>query len=318
MPAGGVRRPSAMANALLSLRSWPWRVGVAVGLPWLFGFLLDRLVRLPGGRIERAIEWRILVTAFDLVVLLALLRWMEGCTLRETGLFGRAGFLRRVSEGVALGAGPVALHGAAFAAAGMYVFSLPGTATVVEAVALAAVLLLVGFEEELRYRALAFRTLDQGVGSGLAMVISGVFFGVSHATNPGATPLGVVAIAVGGVFLAACYLRYRNLWVPIGFHFAWNTTLGVVLGLPISGVQIPGLLHAGIAGPDFWTGGRFGPEASPALQPFFFLAATFYVWRVVVEGKLTPPLWKARPEPLPLESTVATSPSRLSNPRPDS
>jgi len=252
---------------------------------------------------ERAIEGRVLATIFNFLVLLALLRWMEGRTLRESGLFGRAHWVRRFSEGLALGAGPIALHGAALAAAGMYVFSLPGSATALEAVTLAAVLLLVGFEEEVRYRALAFRTLDQGVGSGLAMVISGALFGISHATNPGATPLGIVSIAVGGVFLAACYLRYRSLWAPIGFHFAWNTMEGVVLGLPISGLQIPGLLHAEITGPAFWTGGRFGPEGSTALQPFIFAAALFYVWRVIVEKKLTPPAWAARPGPSPVPSS---------------
>ena len=312
MGSNAVRSPSAMANRVLSPGFWPWRVAVAVGLPRLFGFLLDRMARLPGGKMEQAIEWRVLVAVFDFAVLLALLRWMEGSTLRESGLFGRTGFVRRFSEGLALGAGPIALHGAALAAAGMYVFSLPGSASLLEAVALAAVLLLVGFEEELRYRGLAFRTLDQGVGSGLAMAISGVFFGVSHATNPGATPLAVAAIAVGGVFLAACYLRYRSLWVPIGFHFAWNTTMGVVLGLPISGLQLPALVHAGIAGPELWTGGRFGPEASTVLQPFIFLAATFYVWRVIVEGKLTPAPWKARPEAFPVASSV-TSAERATN-----
>ena len=303
-----------MGRRILSPRFWPWRLGVAVGLPRLFGFLLDRLVRLPGGKIEQAIEWRVLVTIFDFVVLLALLRWMEGRTLRETGLFGRAGLLRRFSEGIALGAGPIAVHGAALAAAGMYVFSLPGSASLVEALALAAVLLLVGLEEEVRYRGLAFRTLDQGMGSGLAMAISGAIFGISHATNPGATPLGVAAIGVGGVFLAACYLRYRSLWVPIGFHFAWNTMMGVVLGLPISGVQVPGLLHATITGPEVWTGGRFGPEASTVLQPFVFAAATFYVWRVIVEGKLTPAPWTVRLHPSPEAAPMASAGSPIHGP----
>jgi membrane protease YdiL (CAAX protease family) len=283
-----------MASRYLSPGFWPWRLVVAVGLPRVFGTLLDRMVRLPGGKIEQAIEWRVVMAVLDVLVLLAVVRWMEGRTLRETGLFGRTNFLRRFGEGVALGAGPIAVHAAALAAVGMYVFSLPGSASALEAVALAAVLLLVGFEEEVRYRALAFRTLDQGVGSVLAMVTSGAFFGLSHATNAGATPMAVAAVAVGGVFLAACYLRYRTLWVPIGFHFAWNTMTGVVLGLPVSGTQIPGLLHAEIVGPDFWTGGRFGPEASTALQPFVYAAAAYYVWRVVVEKKLTPPPWTAR------------------------
>jgi membrane protease YdiL (CAAX protease family) len=244
--------------------------------------------------VERAIEFRVLTAIFDFLVLLAVLRWMEGRTLRETGLFGRAGFVRRFSEGLALGAGPITVFSAVLAAVGMYAFSLPGSATVVEAVLFAAVLFLVGLQEEVRYRALAFRTLDQGAGSVLAMVISGAYFGITHATNPGATPMGIATIAIGGVFLAACYLRYRSLWVPIAFHFAWDTMIGVVLGLPVSGTLIPGLLHASVSGPDLWTGGRFGPEGSTALQPFIFLAAAFYLWRVVVEKKLTPPPWRAR------------------------
>ena len=285
-----------MAHRFLSPGFWPWRLAVAVGLPWLFGFLLDRMVRLPGGRVERAIEFRILSAIFDFLVLLALLRWMEGRTLRESGLFRRTGLIRRFSEGLALGTAPIVVHSAALAAAGMYVFSTPGSAGVLEALALAGVLLLVGFQEEVRYRALAFRTLDQGVGSVLALGISGAYFGLTHASNQGATPMGIATIAVGGVFLAACYLRYRSLWVPIGFHFAWNTMVGVVLGLPVSGTEIPALLHATVRGPEFWTGGPFGPEGSTALQPFIFVAAAFYVWRVIVEKKLTPPPWTARPE----------------------
>ncbi len=289
-----------MARAILSPRFWPWRLVVAVGLPRLFGALLDRLARLPGGELERFIESRILMAIFNFLVLLALLRWMERRTLRESGLFARTGLLRRLSEGLALGAVPVAVHAAALAAAGMYIFSLPGSTSAVEALVLAAALLLVGFEEEVRYRALAFRTLDQGVGNGLALVISGAFFGLSHATNRGATPLSLAAISIGGVFLAACYLRYRSLCAPIAFHFAWNTTMGVVLGLPISGAQIPGLLQARITGPEFWTGGRFGPEGSTALQPFIFAVASFYVWRVIAEKKFTPAPWTVRRAPVPV------------------
>ena len=296
-----------MVRAFLFPRFWPWRLAVAVGFPWLFGFLVDRMVRLPGGQIQRAIEWRILMAIVDVLVLLAVLRWMEGRSLEQSGLFSLAGLGRRLAEGLALGAGPIAVHAAALAAVGMYVFTLPGGASVAEAVVLAVVILLVGFEEEVRYRALAFRTLDQGVGSVLAMAISGAFFGISHATNRGATPLSIAVIAVGGVFLAALYLRYGNLWAPIAFHFAWDATMGVVLGLPVSGTQIPAFVHAEIRGPEAWTGGQFGPEASIALQPFVFAAAAFYLWRVVVQGKLTVPPWRARPEPMPTDSPIAAA-----------
>jgi hypothetical protein len=150
---------------------------------------------------------------------------------------------------------------------------------------------VVGLDEEVRFRGLAFRTLDEGVGSAAAIALSAAFFGLTHAGNRGATPLGIAVVTAGGVMLAACYLRYRSLWVPIGFHFAWNTTMGVALGLPVSGAAIPGLLRANAVGPDFWTGGAFGPEASAILPLFVFAAAGFYLWRVIAENKLTPPAW---------------------------
>jgi hypothetical protein len=90
---------------------------------------------------------------------------------------------------------------------------------------------------------------------------------------------------------AAWYLRYRTL-CPIGFPRRKYHGRGGA-GLLVSGTEIPPCPRGG-QGPDVWTGGRFGPEGSAALQAFIFVVTAFYVWRVVVEKKLTPPPWKAR------------------------
>jgi hypothetical protein len=49
-------------------------------------------------------------------------------------------------------------------------------------------------------------------------------------------------------------------------HAAWNFTQGGVFGAAVSGDkpedQLPGLLQPRITGPDWLTGGAFGPEAS--------------------------------------------------------
>ncbi|HZY04106.1 MAG TPA: CPBP family intramembrane glutamic endopeptidase, partial [Anaeromyxobacteraceae bacterium] len=287
MPPSGLGR-------LLSPGLWPWRFVVAVFAPRLAMLALTRLLPLPGDELQRLALERLLSAAVGFLVLLAVVRLMEGSTLRQTGLFERAGWLRRLSLGLGLGAGPVALQAAAVAAAGLYAFSWPGRAGPAQAAALSAVLAVVAVDEEIRYRALAFRTLDQGAGSWLAMACSAAFFGLSHAGNRGATPLGVTVIAAGGVFLAACYLRYRSLWAPIGFHFAWNTTMGVVLGLPISGARVPGLLGAASTGPEIWTGGGFGPESSAATAALVTALAAFFVWRVAAEGRIRAPAWRRR------------------------
>ena len=41
-----------------------------------------------------------------------------------------------------------------------------------------------------------------------------------------------------GVVLSVAYLRTRALWLPWGIHFAWNATLGLVFGLPVSGIRL--------------------------------------------------------------------------------
>ena len=65
--------------------------------------------------------------------------------------------------------------------------------------------------------------------------------------------------------------------------------MGVVPGLPVSGSRIPALLHAEVRGSAPWTGGLFGPEASAILPAFILAGAGFYLWRIVVERKLTAP-----------------------------
>jgi len=68
-----------------------------------------------------------------------------------------------------------------------------------------------------------------------------------------------------GVLLAIAYLRVRNLWLPWGIHFAWNTTLGVIFGLPVSGLnEFSVLVHGKAAGPVWLTGGAYGIEGGLA------------------------------------------------------
>lgn len=135
---------------------------------------------------------------------------------------------------------------------------------------LPVVLGLVGFlvagavTEELIFRGLLFRLVEERVGTWVALVVSSVLFGAIHLVNPDATLWGAVAIAVeaGGV-LGAAYVATRSLWLPIGLHIGWNVTLGAVFGAGVSGSDLTqGLLHGVTSGPTLLTGGVFGPEAS--------------------------------------------------------
>jgi hypothetical protein len=69
---------------------------------------------------------------------------------------------------------------------------------------------------------------------------------------------------MGGLLMGSLYLRCRNLFLPTGFHFAWNY-VQLLFGLNLSGVtelKDGTLFITEINGPNWLTGGAFGPENS--------------------------------------------------------
>ena len=74
----------------------------------------------------------------------------------------------------------------------------------------------------------------------------------------------VVSVTMLGLLWAALFVLTRNLWTCVVHHAAWNFTI-LLSGVPLSGIDdwralTP--LHSRLAGPDWLTGGQFGPESS--------------------------------------------------------
>lgn len=129
---------------------------------------------------------------------------------------------------------------------------------------------LVGFmaaaavTEELLFRGVLFRIVEERVGTWGALSLTGLVFGLSHLANPHASLWGAIAIAFeAGGMLAAAYAATRTLWVPIGLHFGWNFAQAGIFGNEVSGNgDSKGLLDGVTSGPALVSGGDFGPEAS--------------------------------------------------------
>jgi hypothetical protein len=107
----------------------------------------------------------------------------------------------------------------------------------------------------------------------------------------------LVSTVLVGVLLALAYLRTRALWLPWGIHWGWNATLGLVFGLPVSGLDFSVLVDATVQGPEWLTGGAYGLEAS-ALGTAVILLGFWPVWRIsrrVQEASVALPLPETQP-----------------------
>ncbi len=142
--------------------------------------------------------------------------------------------------------------------------------------------------EELVCRAILLRTLEERWGTVVALVVSCLFFGFMHLGNDGATVWSCLALALSAVE-AACVVYSRNLWMPIGAHWAWNFVQGNVLGVPVSGIDMGhSVVQASLSGPEWLTGGAFGAEASVVTVVITAGVSAWLLWLAYKKGNFRP------------------------------
>ena len=153
--------------------------------------------------------------------------------------------------------------------------------------------------EEILFRAILFRWLEEQFGSWPALAVSSFLFGASHLGNPGSSWFAAIGIALeGGVLLCAAYMLTRKLWLSMGIHASWNLTQGEIYGVPVSGNEARGLLQSQLHGPDLLTGSSFGLEASVVAITIATLCGLALLRLAAQRGKWVPAAWW-RPAPAP-------------------
>jgi membrane protease YdiL (CAAX protease family) len=146
--------------------------------------------------------------------------------------------------------------------------------------------------EELIFRAIIFRWVEELAGSWAALIVSSVLFGLSHTENPNADLVSTVGIMLeGGILLGAAYMATRRLWLSMGIHAAWNVTQGEVFDIPVSGRDSQGLVEAQLQGPALLSGGGFGLEASVVCIAIGTAAGIIVLIYAVRQGRSVPTGW---------------------------
>ena len=138
--------------------------------------------------------------------------------------------------------------------------------------------------------------LPISIGTWWAVGVVSVFYGLLHLINPGANAWGIANTVLIGILFTAAYLRTRALWLPWGIHFGWNITLGLLFGMPVSGLRVFNLwIYTQAYGAKWLTGDFYGIEAA-ATGTAAILIGLLVVWKLPVT-KLPQPIAQAASEP---------------------
>jgi membrane protease YdiL (CAAX protease family) len=200
--------------------------------------------------------------------------------IRDMGLVFRAGWRREFGLGAALGWGmlvasivPLVLTG------GLIVtFWLVPRQFGILLIDL-LILAVASLAEEVVFRGYPFQRLIEATGPTLATLVFSIAFAGVHIFNPGFTRASFFITVFCSWLLSVAYLRTRALWVCWGWHFAWNASMCILFGLPVSGItELSPVIQSNTVGPPWITGGDYGPEGS-VVTAVVMLIGIFIVYR---------------------------------------
>lgn len=259
------------------------------------------VIAFGGGQAMLAFDdggWATLVIGLASAVLsVVVYRWIVKLTeRREITELGRSGAWSKTGWGTLLGIGLFSLVIVNLAFLGYY--EVDGIGDPEAVIGLFGFMAAAAVTEEVMYRGVLFRVIEQWSGTWIALIVTSLLFGFGHMLNPNASLWGAVAITIeAGGMLGAAYIATRNLWLPIGIHFGWNFAAAAIFSTEVSGNGTPqGLLDAVTSGPTPVSGGDFGPEGSLYSVVFGVVTTIVFLWVAKRRGRLVPLRRAARAE----------------------
>ncbi len=136
--------------------------------------------------------------------------------------------------------------------------------------------------EEFMVRAFLLSTIAYRIGIWKGIIISSLVFTMLHIGNPNIQYLSLINIFLAGILLGVFYIRYNQIWAPIGLHTGWNFLQGSFFGFEVSGIHVYSYIDSAETGPDVFTGGPFGFEGS-ILASIFLMGLAFWIWNQAPE-----------------------------------
>jgi CAAX protease family protein len=265
----------------LTIRSWaygadgrlraPWRIVLFIAATYVCGVVAATFV---GPAVEFLYRTgRLRVTSDGWVIVAALLgahyimlRLVERRSWSDVSLDSHAARPVLFARGFLFGAFAIGIPILLLAAIGWLRWAAgPRTSWLAAAFRVSMLLLPAAFYEELATRGYIFAALRDAISTRWALVITSVGFGLLHLRNVGASVESITLVVLAGFFLGGILIATRSLYAAWMAHFAWNWTMAVLFHTAVSGIPLESPDYRYVdAGPDWATGGIWGPEGGVA------------------------------------------------------
>lgn len=128
--------------------------------------------------------------------------------------------------------------------------------------------------EEILFRYIPYKILVTDISIKNIILVS-LFFCLFHLFNPNVNIIGLLNVAIAGVFFSLIYLKSNSILVTSFIHAFWNFSIGCLFGSSISGIKILSILQYVPKKPFYLSGGDFGFEGSIITTIVFSISCFF-------------------------------------------
>jgi len=139
--------------------------------------------------------------------------------------------------------------------------------------------LVQGAAEEVLTRGWLLSVIGSRYNVLIGILLSSSLFAILHLLNPSVSLIAMLNLFLFGLFAALYALYEESLWGVFSIHSVWNWVQGNIYGFEVSGnIQLGGtLIDLMEVGPDYLTGGAFGPEGGLVVTGVLVISC-FIVW----------------------------------------
>jgi hypothetical protein len=147
-------------------------------------------------------------------------------------------------------------------------------------------LIVAALIEEIFFRLIIFRILENWIGTYIALIVISVIFTLPHLFNDHVTVVSVLSLLLFGFTHSIMYTYTKRLWLPFAFHLGWNFAQPFY-GSNLSGMDsIGSIIKSTFDGPILLTGSDFGIEDSILSIFFLIMISLIFLYLSIKESKI--------------------------------